>query len=31
VNFEETPQDGAADYLLRADVTADLPAITDRL
>ncbi|MDS0258427.1 NAD-dependent deacylase [Haloarcula sp. S1CR25-12] len=31
VNFEETPRDGDADYLLRADVTAVLPAIADRL
>jgi NAD-dependent deacetylase len=31
VNFEQTPRDRAADYLLRADVTAVLPAIADRL
>jgi len=31
VNFDETPQDGAADYLFRDDVTAVLPAIVDRL
>jgi len=31
VNFEETPRDEDADYLLRADVTAALPALVDRL
>ncbi|MDS0281702.1 Sir2 family NAD-dependent protein deacetylase [Haloarcula onubensis] len=31
VNFEETPQDDAADYLFRSDVTTVLPALADRL
>jgi len=31
VNFDETPQDGAADYLFREDVTTVLPALSDRL
>ena len=31
VNFDETPQDGAADYLFREDVTAVLPALSERL
>lgn len=31
VNFEETPQDGEADYLFRDDVTTVLPALAARL
>ena len=31
VNFDSTPQDGAADYLFRADVTTVLPALGRRL
>jgi NAD-dependent deacetylase len=31
VNFAETPQDSAADYLFREDVTTVLPALADRL
>jgi len=29
-NFEKTPHDDAADYLVREDVTTVLPALADR-
>jgi NAD-dependent deacetylase len=31
VNYEETPRDGDAKYVLRADVTTVLPAVAERI